>query len=190
MSALKSSGSQLGGQWMNRCASAFKGWTGRAHARVVYDSDVDEFTATGLFEGVRDKENIAVVAFTTDGDVFGGFYRVAVTEQKRDFCDPTIFAFSFESHGRCATPQRFAPVVDPNQTAFVRFHQRDVDGWFFSFGVGGLGFVSCGNERSETWCDGGGMFEGLGETTLTGKTWTDGCRNVHRCVRLISVALF
>ena len=52
-------------------------------------------------------ENIAVVGCTPKGDVFGGFYSVAVTKQDSEFFDPNIFAFSFESHGRCETPLRF-----------------------------------------------------------------------------------
>ena len=87
---------------------ALKEWTGKASATKIYDSTVDEFTADGLFNMVKGKQNIALVGFTADGDVFGGFYSVAVTEQFKEFNDPNMFVFSFESHGRCATPQRFA----------------------------------------------------------------------------------
>ena len=50
---------------------------------------------------------MALVGFTTDGYMFGGVFSVAVTERDKDFNDPNIFAFSFESHGRCTTRQRF-----------------------------------------------------------------------------------
>ena len=92
---------------MTDCVNSVKEWTGRARATIVYDGMVDEFTCDGLFIKVKDGENITIVWFTTDGDVFGGFYNVAVIEEEH-FNDPNLFSFSFESHGRCATPQRFA----------------------------------------------------------------------------------
>ena len=87
--------------------NALREWTGKSSATIIYDSTVDEFTADGLFNKVKGKKDIAVIGFTTDGDVFGGFYSVAVTRQDRNVYDPNIFVFSFESHGRCTTPQRF-----------------------------------------------------------------------------------
>ena len=81
---------------------------GRAHdVAVLFDSDVDEFTGRGFVQTVLHRPNVAVVGFTTEGDVFGGFYNVAVTEENWRFSDLNIFAFSFESHGRCETPRRF-----------------------------------------------------------------------------------
>ena len=85
---------------MADCVNALKEWTGKESATIIFDSTVDEFTTDGLFEKVKGKRNIAVVGFTTDGDVFGGFHNVAVTEQAFWFDDPNIFVFSFESHGR------------------------------------------------------------------------------------------
>ena len=92
---------------MAECINALREWTGKSSATIIYDSTVDEFTADGLFNKVKGKKDIAVIGFTTDGDVFGGFYSVAVTRQDRNVYDPNIFVFSFESHGRCTTPQRF-----------------------------------------------------------------------------------
>ena len=66
---------------MADCINALKEWTGKAKTTVVYDSTVDEVTHDRLFNTVKGKPNIAVIGFTTDGDVFGGFYSVAVTEQ-------------------------------------------------------------------------------------------------------------
>ena len=86
--------------------SSLKAWTGKVSAVIVFDSTVDEFTSDGLFEKVRGKPNVAVVGFTTDGGVFGGFYSVSVTTFETHY-DPTVFVFSFESHGRCETPKRF-----------------------------------------------------------------------------------
>ena len=87
--------------------NALKEWTGKERASIIFDSVVDEFTHHGLFNKVKGKANIVLIATTTEGDVFGGFYSVAVTEQDEDFYDPDMFVFSFESHGRCETPQMF-----------------------------------------------------------------------------------
>ena len=92
---------------VTKYANTLKQWTGKAIASVVYDSNVCPFTDECLFQMVKDKPNIAIVATTTDGDVFGGFYNVAVTEQGKHLNDPNMFVFSCESHGRCVTPKRF-----------------------------------------------------------------------------------
>ena len=179
---------------MERCVDALKRWTGKARATIVYDSTVDPFTGDGLFEKVKGKPNIAVVGFTTDGDVFGGYYSVAVTEQRKWFKDPDMFVFSFESRGRCATPQKF----------------RVKEGWFKDWGIVMFwknyhyGFVwfgvlvaalQCGfwlgNEESDTNCfDMSYAFEGLKDTTLTGKdgSWDKGPAR-HHCTRLVAVQL-
>ena len=93
---------------MTDCINALKEWTGKARATKIYDSTVDEFTGNGNFNKVKGMPNIALVGFTTDGDVFGGFYSVAVTEQDEFLYDPNMFIFSFETHGRCNTPQKFS----------------------------------------------------------------------------------
>ena len=48
---------------------------------------------------VKDRENVAIVGFATDRDVFGGFFNVPVTELEERFNDRGVFEFSFESHG-------------------------------------------------------------------------------------------
>ena len=136
---------------MADCVDALKEWTGKERATVVYDSVVDEFTDECLFEKVKGKPNIALVGFTTDGDVFGGFYSVAVTEQYKVFFDPNMFAFSFESHGRCATPQRFFVKERLNENASVCFLHNDSNG-FVEFGVDGAGGFYLGNEASDSFC--------------------------------------
>ena len=55
-----------------RCINHMMEWRGKASGEVVDDSTVDEFTGDGLFNKVKGKENVALVGFTTDGDVFGG----------------------------------------------------------------------------------------------------------------------
>ena len=66
---------------MADCINALKAWTGKARTTIVCDSTTDEFTDDGLYTKLRGKRDIAIIGFTTDGDVFGGFYSVALMEQ-------------------------------------------------------------------------------------------------------------
>ena len=178
-----------------RYASVLKEWTGKASATIVYDSMVDEFTHDGLFNKVRGKRNIAVVATTTDGDVFGGFYSVAATKQGQEcFYDTNIFVLSFESHGRCETPQRFAvkeelQLLKPQIS--VNFQKVNSTG-LVVFWVGGAmcGFW-LGDERSNSFSkDMSHGFKGLKDTTLSGRNNTNHLKPpYHRCIRLLAVQL-
>ena len=170
-------------------ASTLKEWTGKTSATVVYDSKVDLFTHDGLFDAVKGRPNVAVIGFTTDGDVFGGFYSVAVTEQEESFDDPNMFAFSFESHGRCMTPQRFVVKDRLKEEAKVSFWKRDENG-FVELGVNGEGGFCLGNEKSASFCcDMSCAFEGLENTTLTGQNCTSDKGPFHHCTRLVAVRL-
>ena len=174
---------------MADCINALKEWTGKTRATVIYDSTVDEFTHDGLFDKVRGKRNIAIVGFTTDGDVFGGFYSVAVTKQRLCFRDPNIFAFSFESHGRCETPQRFLVKEGLKEKAFMCFNKDDWSG-FVDFWVDVLCNFCLGNERSKSCCANmSRAFEGLEGTTLTGKKGTNYRGLFHHCTRLVAIQL-
>ena len=163
--------------------NAIKEWTGMTNATFLYDSTVDPFTADGLFEKVKGKPNIAVIGFTTDGDVFGGFYSVVVTEPDEHFFDPNMFAFSFESHGRCATPQRFTVKRELKKKAYVYFCKNDSIGFvvFWACGAGGFWI---GNELSELnrW-NLSRCFEGIKNTTLTGKRNDDD----NHCTRIVAI---
>ena len=179
-------------EFMETCTDTLKRWTGKTRARVVFDSMVDEFTHDGLFMTILGKPNIAVVGFTTDGDVFGGFYNVAVTEQHKLFYDPTIFAFSFESHGRCMTPQRFVAKEERNEWACVTFRKTCRFGFvsLFADRHSGGGFW-LGNERSKSFCRYLSKgFDGLENTTLTGKTMARPEESqFHHCARLVAIQL-
>ena len=106
-----------------RNIEALKEWTGASDAAILYDSTVDEFCPDGVFNTIKNKTNVAIIGFTTDGDVVGGFYSVAVPYQGDEFRDPTVFLFSFESHGRCMTPQRFTLRSDARDSAEVYFYE-------------------------------------------------------------------
>ena len=157
---------------------------------VVYDSKVDQFTADGLFEKVKGKPNIALIGFTTDGDVFGGFYSVAVTKQDEWFYDRTNFVFSFESHGRCKTPHRFVVKDRRHQCFGVYFWKNDNKG-FVGFWVNRKFGFFLGNESSRSFCSGMSQgFEGLVDTTLSGEDipyFSNG--PYHLCTRLVAVQL-
>ena len=78
---------------------SLKEWTGKTSATILFDNNKDMFAHDGLFEKNKGKWNVALVGFTTDGDVFGWFSGVAVIEQLENSSDQDISVFSFESHG-------------------------------------------------------------------------------------------
>ena len=161
-----------------------KRWTGLSTATAFFDSTADEFTLDGLFNKVKGKKNVAVIGFTTDGDVFGGFYSRAVTKQATCFYDPNIFVFSFESHGRCMTPQRFDVKDGLKQRPFVYFDKNNTYG-FVWFSVDCAGGFWLGNEKSNSCCENQPKgFEETEDTTLTGYN-----RRCHQCTRLVAIHL-
>ena len=173
---------------MEPCVSALKNWTGKTHVRTIFDSSVDEFTNQSFLDKLMGKRNVALIAVTTDGDVFGGFYNRPVTQQCKEFRDPSIFAFSFESHGRCATPQRFVVGGMMKGKLLVSFWKSDVRG-FVWFRVDGGGWFWLGNEGSNSYCY--SMSKGfwdLEDTTLTGKSGLEK-KDQHHCVRLVAFQL-
>ena len=167
-------------------ANTLKTWTGKGACSIVFDSDVDRFIEASLFEHIRGRPNIAIIASTSDGDVFGGYYTVAVTEIWETFRDPNIFIFSSESRGRCYTPQRFA--LKPGKrkrSAYVKFFWHSYDQWYVEFGAGGTDGLSLGDERSFTWCNNlAKCFVGIENTTLTGR---NGKNYPHVCERILAV---
>ena len=166
-------------------------WTGKARATILFDSTVDEFTRDGLFDKVKGKRNIALVGFTTKGDVFGGFYSVAVTVQDKDFFDPDMFIFSFESRGRCETPKRFGVKKALKDEANVLF-SKDTDNKFVYFWADneeGGGFV-VGDDKSKSFCcDLSIAFEGLEDTTLSGNNGYHTTGPFHSFERLVAIQL-
>ena len=166
------------------CVNALKQWTGKASATIIYDSTVDEFTDDGLFEKVKGKPDIALVGVTTDGDIFGGFYSVAVTELWKRFNDHNIFAFSFESHGRCMTPQRFLAKKGLKGEPYVAFCKKYNLGFVY-FGADSDGSFFLGNERSDSYCwDMSRVFEGCEDTTFSGEN-----NLIYHCTRLVAIQL-
>ena len=165
------------------CVEILKQWTELSSFSILFDSTVDEFTANEFFNKIVNKENIALIAFTTDGDVFGCFFHVALTEQHRGFDDPNVFVFSFESHGRCSTPQRFLPRDENEALAVWCMPDRDF-GWFVEIDGAMQACVCFGNEMSILSCFNlSHMFDGMQDTTLTGNQDPER----FSCHRLIAV---
>ena len=165
---------------MELCVSSFKERTGKTRATIIYDSTVDEFTHDRLFDKIKGKLNIAIVGFTTDGDVFGGFYSVDVTKQDR--CSVQTFAFSFESHGWCMTPQGFVVKEQKKDGACMWFFKND-DGQLVGFDGNGCFYVL--NEESDGWFyDLSRSFVGVEDATATGMNWGG-----LACCRLVSLQL-
>ena len=181
--------------------AALKQWTAHTAATVVYHSGVDPFTPAAFFEGIRGRPNVALITTTTDGDVFGAFYSVPISENETDVHDPSAFVFSLESHGRCETPQRFPIRPQYRDAMSMTVFLHNANRWFFTMGAGigaQCGWFCIGNERSLTWSESMSIaFEGLEDTTLTGKNlpqatieseqWDEVLRSVHRCVSLVAV---
>ena len=161
-------------------------WTGKQTASLVFDSDIDEFTATGFFDKVKNKPNIAGVCFTTNGDVFGVCFSVAVTEMDSALKDPNVFAFSFESHGRCFTPKMFIlnSVVKWKETVCMCTDEQHRNHGFMRVSnteVGGELFF--GNSTHQPFCHNiRKCFDGLDDTTLTRSVF-------YKCVRFLAVQL-
>ena len=170
-----------------RGVDALKEWTGKDSVSCVYDSNVDAFTHDGLFEKIVNKPNIALVGFTADGDVFGAFHGPAATRFGRNVYDPSMFLFSFESHGRCPTPQRFFPQRCFQNVACVKYVRNC-----------GCGFVEFLSGPSRVWLGNGDMrtastnagfgFDGLSHTTLTGANHVDD-DEFFLCVRVMAFQL-
>ena len=168
---------------MGDCTNALKQWTGKQSATILFDSNADEFTADGFFDKIQGKPNIAVIGITTDGDVFGGFYSRAVDTQN-GYSDPNIFAFSFESHGRCKTPQKFdlKPWMKIRSGVFLWKNHNKGFIWFYVHDLWGFWL---GNEKSYSCCrDVSSSFRRLEDTTLSGKNLEP-----YRNIRLVAVQL-
>ena len=150
---------------------ALKQWTGKSAVDVVFDSAVDEFTSEGLFQTIRQKSDIALVGFTTDGDVFGVYLSVVVDKEREELKDTKCFVFSLESHGRCETPKRFYAKEELKNEGPCMVYAKNYRSGFIAIRSGN-GCFWLGNEKSNAFCMTMSKgFEGLLNTTLTGRTY-------------------
>ena len=166
---------------MAHCVDTLKEWTGTTNATILFDSTTDEFTHDGVFQKLRGKKNVALIATSDGKDVFGAFYSVAVTQQRKEFRDPTMFVFCFECHGRCKTPHRAAVWEDVSKWASVEFYTGP--NAFVHFTVFNRGSLYLGTDKTTSASPNLSLaFRGIANDTFTGRTQ-------FRCVRLVAVAL-
>ena len=166
---------------------ALKGWTQKQNATIIFDSSYDPFVFNVFHERVMNVQDVAVVGFTSEGCVFGGFFHRPVGVVNVQVEDPHVFAFSFASRGACETPQQFVPpdVLQAVSPPGVRLMTNDSG--FIRFSVGGVQGFSLGNQQSKTSsseCSIG--FRGMNDEILSGKPG----KSKYTCVRLVALRLF
>ncbi len=112
---------------------------------------------------------------------------VWIERTDRDFKDKNHFAFSFESHGRCKCPKKFARREETRNGNVVFLWENHPYG-FIRFGSGGdFGCFSFGNKKSNSFCcDTSKEYEGLDDLTLSGKNG-DFFGPYFHCRRLVVV---
>ena len=177
---------------MSRGLEKLVEWTAKKKTTVIYDSAVDDFTHDRFFEKVKNKGSVAVIGFTSDGDVFGGFYKDPLVEKGKHLKQSDMFIFSFESHGRCPTPKQFRVLEDLKPHLWVRSYGDEGTSGFIHFqsdevnGHEKAGFF-LGNERSNSYClNMSKGFQDIEDTTLTGRNGMS-FSQCHHCLRVVAV---
>ena len=92
------------------------------------------------------------------------------------------------SRGRFETPQRFTVKAELKENANVTLWEKNYCGLIW-FGVDDSGYLWLDNERSKSNCIWvSNVFEGIQDTTLTGKTRLED-EDEHHCARMVAVQL-
>ena len=165
-----------------RFVPVLKTWTGAQSADVVFDSvedGEDSWTFNATLEG---KAPVAVLCWTEDGDAFG----VMFTEPVEGKCVSRhpFSVCSFESHGRCITPQRFSMNPARVDQCEVQLRQ-DRNGICLLCRSGDASLLLQDGRRMSRGVGLGRLFSGMEDTTLVGLS-----RGApFRCVRLVVVHL-
>ena len=156
--------------------------------KVLYDSDVDGFVAGCVCDRVIGRPNLAVVGVLMSGDVIGAAFSLPIPRSDEMVYDPSMFAFSFQSSGRCLTPQRFLVYPDWRHESCLQLYADDKRG-FFQFWVWLKSCFWLGNETSNCFnFNMANMFENLDDLTLTGMNY-DFEPPFYHCARLMVVQL-
>ena len=151
---------------------ALKTWTCKSKATLVFDSDKDGWDKL-KFNEVMKSPSHAVIGFTDEGDVFGGYVSVPLTETGF-FRDDGQFAFSFFSHGRCAVPQRWMMKKNREYAGLDVYIWPTGDNDFIRFGCFGSGLFRFNSRKNGSDIfDPSDRFDGLGDTVLTGQNKAD-----------------
>ena len=156
---------------------------GRTTSMAVYDSLTDAFTAETLFTRLANKPNVAVIGFTDDNDVFGGFF-----PEPLRMIDETYYVVSVQTRGR-ASPRVFRVHSDRTGQACVTVCSNNREG-FIHFGVTGYGGFWLGNTESHTHCYSlSQAFQEIDDTTLTDAAFPEE-RLYFRNTRLVAYQFF
>ena len=134
---------------------------------AIFDSTVDEFTNSGLFNKVMGRGIIAFIGFTTDGDVFGGFYTVAVSKEMNGSTIPTsqvLVRVTRSVHDATAVRLK----KSNKDGACVSFHKNNRNRVVGFDGSGDC--FDLGNEKSDTFCFNLSRgLVGIEDASMTGK---------------------
>ena len=164
-------------------AAVLSAWTGKHRATTLFDSTVDEFTASAIFQRLCMKRNIVVVGVTEDGEVFGGFYDWPLASPGTFVRAPGLFVFSFPQ-STDAVPQKH-PVRAGMRELVGAVLFRTAHHAFLWLGVfsNGLAF---GTDRTPSSCrNASEIFEGLDAAPFPRGGRTSGTRTFFQCVRLL-----
>ena len=170
-------------EWLLR----LNGWAGTGASCVVFDSTRDEAAPRSFFAAVRGRPNVAVVAVTAAGSVFGGFYAKPVVKAGRECKDPNVFVFAFAKNGACLEPGAFPARREVRDMVFVKlFSDGDLFVWF----GGRSGGVSFGMEKARSFStNAGAVFDGATDVGLTGQRFSCIMGSHLQVVRVVAFQL-
>ena len=95
-------------------------WTGKKVQGVLFDSVIDDFHPRVFASRVLNKKNIAVIAFTENGDVLGAFHNGVVSRPQTRTRVKSAFLFSLGNFLGTAPVRMFPAIADhPEVTVFT-----------------------------------------------------------------------
>ena len=110
--------------YKQRPINALLQWTHKTGFSVLFNSQTEPFFAHNILYRTMLMSDIVYIVITAGGDVFGVYYEKPLGGLDIQVNDPSIFMFSFESHGRCAKVKRFALKSYRADDAFVMLHRN------------------------------------------------------------------
>ena len=144
-----------------------KRWTNATASHIVFDADRRLIVGRAFFPKCGGLANLALVAFTRDGDVFGGFVKRRFPRENERAKDPGHFLFSLYSHGRGSAPAMFPLTEQARQEVAVQTFYDDNVAGFLRFG--GRGALTLGNNSFTPFAKNLRLsYVGLPDTLLTG----------------------
>lgn len=135
----------------------------------VYASRGGHIDQAQVFSKVQNQGNVAIVAKTACGRLFGLLYTKAVSVFDKKVMDPSISVFAF----RPGDDEMPFEVFDLNDACkgrtYVRFPRRSRSG-FVQVAVDGVGQLWVGTEQSDSYSESiSSVFDGVSDDGLTGR---------------------